>query len=743
MTGRSNLWPRFSAFVDRRGWLSMAYKGFFSRLYQRTGARITRVSAASSNADKARAINAILAEMRAQGWIDASERSSGGLYAEAINAVCMIPAATEFGYGTRQIRYDNGPGATTTANAYSTAQVFSDETDIKVSLDRLDERATNCQYVSLFATWFGDDLRCGECLIKPKVERQLDSDEETPGYPNPADPVEGFPPLPADWRVAGLTRSQADTMSQVSGRPSYGSSPADITIIEAIQELKARGYDVGFTPFLLMDVPASNSKTDPYTGASSQPAYPWRGRITCTPAPGVAGTPDKTALALPQVADFVGTAAPGDFLITPGPLGVDEVIFTGPANEWSYRRFVLHYAYLCKVAGGVETFVIGSEMRGLTWVRESADSHPFVTELKAIAADVKAILPDANIVYAADWSEYNNYDPQDGSSDLIFHLDPLWSDANIDAIGIDNYFPLADWRDGTSHLDYLAGFTSIYKFEYLWSNIYGGEKYDWFYASQSDRDNQIRTDITDGAYGKPWVFRSKDLPNWWSNLHYNRIGGVESATATDWTPESKPIWFMELGCPSVDKGSNQPNVFGDLLSSEGGFPYYSSVEPDVLIQRRHNHAWMRFLDESDVAFSESNNPQSSVYSGRMIDLSRVYIYTWDARPFPDFPDLTTIWSDGSNHPRGHWITGKVDIPPDIQEAFDVALLNARMPRDPQIIDPETGAVRKVWRDYFEAIGYVRGDAIPDVSTEPTDDELAEAINAVISTLELQGRIDLS
>ena len=60
-----------------------------------------------------------------------------------------------------------------------------------------------------------------------------------------------------------------------------------------------------------------------------------------------------------------------------------------------------------------------------------------------------------------------------------------------------------------------------------------------------DREAQIRSPITDGAYGKPWVFRYKDLEIWWSNPHYNRPGGVKAATATAWVPQSKPIWFTE------------------------------------------------------------------------------------------------------------------------------------------------------------------------------------------------------
>ena len=76
-------------------------------------------------------------------------------------------------------------------------------------------------------------------------------------------------------------------------------------------------------------------------------------------------------------------------------------------------------------------------------------------------------------------------------------------------------------------------------------------------------------------HGKPWVFRSKDLRGWWSNPHFDRPGGVETATPTAWVPQSKPIWFTELGCPAVDKGDNQPNVFFDPKSSESLLPPYS------------------------------------------------------------------------------------------------------------------------------------------------------------------------
>ncbi|HKJ60673.1 MAG TPA: glycoside hydrolase/phage tail family protein, partial [Hyphomicrobiales bacterium] len=252
--------------------------------------------------------------------------------------------------------------------------------------------------------------------------------------------------------------------------------------------------------------------------------------------------------------------------------------------------------------------------------------------------------------------------PADGSGDIHFHLDPLWADSNIDAVAIDNYWPLSDWRDGTDHLDYQAGTRFAHDLAYLKGNIEGGEGYDFYYASSADRDVQTRTPITDGS-GKPWVYRFKDIKSWWSNQHFDRPGGIESVTPTAWTPESKPVWFTELGCPAVDKGANQPNVFYDPKSSESFYPYYSHGVRDDLIQRRYLRAFLEYYDPDADGFEETNNPQSNVYSGRMIEPSRIMLYTWDARPYPAFPALKTIWSDGDNWQLGHWLTGRASDAP--------------------------------------------------------------------------------
>ena len=561
-----------------------------------------------------------------------------------VQGVTLIPAAGEFAYHPTEVRVNAGGGTTYSENRHTTLA----DSDFAAAVDQLEEVMPNCGSISIFSAWFGDDLRCATCDIKPRVDNDVKG--------------EGLTPI--SWGVAGLTRATADVVSDHDSRPAYGGTPSDNTIVAAILDLKSRGFEVLFTPFLLLDIPESNGLTDPYTGASDQPTYPWRGRITCNPAPGEVGSPDKTATAGTQVDTFYGTVDASDFSVD---TGAGTVTYSGP-SEWSYSRFILHNAALCAAAGGVSAFIIGSEMRGLTWVRESASGYPFVDNLVALATEVKQIFSDASltepdVTYAADWSEYFGHQPSDGSGDVYFHLDPLWSDSDIDAVAIDNYWPLADWRDGVSHLDYVAGTRSIHDLSYLKGNIEGGEGYDYYYASDADRDSQTRTTITDGAYSKPWVFRFKDLYSWWSNAHYNRPGGTESGSPTSWTAEGKPVWLTELGCPAVDKGANQPNVFYDPKSSESFYPYYSRGVRDDLMQRRYLRAFLEYYDPAHPDFVATNNPVSSVYSDRMIDLSRIMLYTWDARPYPAFPALSVIWSDGDNWQLGHWLTGRVSDAP--------------------------------------------------------------------------------
>jgi hypothetical protein len=103
----------------------------------------------------------------------------------------------------------------------------------------------------------------------------------------------------------------------------------------------------------------------------------------------------------------------------------------------------------------------------------------------------------------------------------------------------------------------------------------------------------------------------------------------------------------------VDKGANQPNVFLDPKSAESAAPWFSTGVRDDYVQRRFLQASLGYWRDPE------NNPASSRYEGRMVETGATHVWTWDARPWPAFPQRLDLWSDGDNHLRGHWITGRM------------------------------------------------------------------------------------
>ena len=546
-----------------------------------------------------------------------------------VQAVALMPGSGDFALATSPVYVRDFQFSLSLLKPDETPMNLNTPTglsDLDAALDALVRELPRCGSSLLIVSWFGSDLRAGTCQIEPKVEY---SDRLA---------------TQQSWVVAGRPAQQTPQVARVDGRPVYGGTPSDASVIEAINALKARGQKVVYYPFILMEILADNGLADPWSDAADQPVLPWRGRITTHRAPGLTGSPDGTAQAEAEVAAFFGTAKASDFIIS-GPF----ISYSGP-SEWRYRRFILHQAALCAAAGGVDAFCIGSEMRALTQIRGQANSFPAVAALIALAAEVRSILgSDTKITYAADWSEYFGYITHDG--DRFFHLDPLWADDNIDFIGIDNYMPLSDWRDGADHAD--AGFGTVHDLDYLKANVAGGEGYDWFYASDIDRRMQRRTPILDDSdWGEDWIWRYKDLRGWWENDHHDRVGGVRAAAKTAWEPRSKPFWFTEYGCAAIDRGTNQPNVFLDPKSSESFAPYFSRGWRDDAIQMQYIRAVQEYWNDP------ANNPVSELYDGPMVDMSRAHLWAWDARPYPWFPGNQDLWSDGANWARGHWITGR-------------------------------------------------------------------------------------
>lgn len=567
--------------------------------------------------------------------VELAERVFAQQFEDMATAVVLLPGATAFGYGTTVIWRSADAGVTYAVPENNIA--ISTQPDIVGAMARMLRTYPNLDRVLLPIAYFGSDLRVGECTIKAKTENSARLT------------------APRAWAAGGFTMATADEVPQVNGRPVYGSSPDDTSIVECIQYLKSLGLKVVIYPFILMDQLPGNGLPDPY-GGTEQAALPWRGRITVMP--GDAGT----AAARTQVNTF--------FERTNG-----------------YEEFVEHLCDLCEDAGGVYGFCVGTELVGITRIKDNTGAYPGVDKLTTLVGTVKARSIATFVGYAADWTEYKNHVE---SNNVTYNMDKLWS--VCDFIGIDNYMPLGDWRDGPFHKDYVAGWKSESDEAYVFSQIEGGELGEYFYADAAARRAQTRTAITDGAYGTPEEFQQKALRWFWTNFHYNRVGGVRSVTPTDWIPRSKPIWITEFGVPSVNRGGNQPNVFvTGNGSSESALPYYSNGTPDFFHQRSVLTAYLRywrlfnsFGGAAPMTWQVNGGEPLRWLTGSevlnwwtldqfananpLLSTPDIYIWAEDVRAAEDergnvvFPARQDVWIDGQDWRLGHWISGKFGTP---------------------------------------------------------------------------------
>lgn len=278
--------------------------------------------------------------------------------------------------------------------------------------------------------------------------------------------------------------------------------------------------------------------------------------------------------------------------------------------ENQYSKFIEHYTSIAKQTK-VEGFIIGSEFAQLTRVKDAKGNYPAVAELVKVAKQVKFQLgKEVNVTYAADWSEYHSYDGW-------YNMDELWSSEFIDVVGIDAYFPLTDGPEppfGYSAKDVTGGWSS-------------GVGYDYFYDYSKSDPEKIKYNDSEYAW--------KNIEKWWSEVHVNPGG-----SKTKWQPKMKKIWFTEYGFPSMNGCTNEPNVFVDKGSIESKYPRYSNGEVSFLSQKTAIEGTLKKWQSSEM-------------------VEKMFLWAWDARPFPYFPNLCDMWADCHNWQTGHWIQGKI------------------------------------------------------------------------------------
>ena len=433
-----------------------------------------------------------------------------------VNGVNLLPSTGEFAYDTipYQGRRIVEPAMVGINTYFSSGPPGSTLTDMQESIAQLQSTfpvppaANACATVAIVCAWFGDSTDITACKIYPSTTYINGGFKKWNGSGWATD----------YWRCSSLSQLSSGIIAistDGNGDFNYGGTPSDQSIYRCIQYLKGLGLRVVFYPFILID-----------DGLKS-----WRGRITYDSA-------DVSSGAATAVANFLGSAVYSDFTPNPAALTVN---YSGSSTDYTYRRMILHYATLCAMAGGVDLFLIGSELRGLETVRGPAWTpagtgspptwdYPFLYGpfgLMDLADEVRTIFNNAGLTkdttnlhnlvsYAADWSSWMGWQHPNANPPLPSpvidgqwpHLDQLWSHSNIDLVCFDNYLPMSDWTSGPGGLDVLnwtqpaptswppgpstmsglglTGTPTFYSKAYLKTNIEGGEKFNWFYYDSNN-----------------------------------------------------------------------------------------------------------------------------------------------------------------------------------------------------------------------------------------------------------------
>src|SRR5579883_3077988 len=106
MSGQSNLFSRFGFEIGENGQIDNNTRAFLSKFTGRIGPAIADVDPDSLWDQIALTTNAIVKEFEAQGWIKRGFDANETALTNAIRAVTMIPAATEWAYAPYEVFRD-------------------------------------------------------------------------------------------------------------------------------------------------------------------------------------------------------------------------------------------------------------------------------------------------------------------------------------------------------------------------------------------------------------------------------------------------------------------------------------------------------------------------------------------------------------------------------------------------------------------------------------------------------------
>jgi hypothetical protein len=636
-----------------------------------------------------------------------------------VNGVNLLPSTGEFTYDTiPYLGQRVTESVLTSINRYANGGPLNGTgtiTDYTIALNDLQAQIPSCKTVALVIAWFGNSTDVTACQIYPSTTYIGGSFQQASGATD-------------DWRCSGLTQLSPGLIPipQVGDAFIYGGTPSDQSIVRCIQDLMARGLRTVFYPFLLMT-------------ASGEP---WRGRIAYNGSDissaattavdnflGAAATTQFTRDTTNLTVDYAGS--PTDYTYRRMILHYANLCVLAGGVDLFILGSEFRGLETIRGPAWTKAGTTGSD-GNVTW------DYPFVAGMMQLADDVRSVFDGASltkdtvnlhnlITYSADWSDWMGFQ-HPGENGQWPHLDQLYAHDNIDVVAFDNYLPLSDWTTdgGLDALNWsapapdpsawppsasemnglgLTGQPTIYSIPYLKANIEGGEKFNWYYNDGTNdgmgldpNGTDLRVSLPEGdrlaqarnAYApNQQLLANKQLRWWWNNMHQavyddgDGTGWSPHGPNTEWAPQSKSIVFAEYGIPACDKGTNQPNVFYSPASIESFTPYWSIWDPvsgGGFLPRIDDEIQLLALQAIYEYWVTDGNNETSAAGVKMIEPTFLSVWNWDARPFPIFPQLSSVWGDTGDWAAGQWLNGKGPfLTPPVPDAAPVAPTPATFP----------------------------------------------------------------
>lgn len=376
----------------------------------------------------------------------------------------------------------------------------------------------------------------------------------------------------------GIGFQSLEQMPTIGGIPIFGGTPDDAGLQEAIAYVKTtKGYKFIFYAFT--EVAVTNK--------------PWRGNLL------------PTVRTIPQLLDDIKSQC---------------TYYAQKLVDWNLRPYAFVTCSEMKEINRHKTYVGGGTYTDDT----GAFNFTAIAKWKEIYDAVKAIFAvpgwtDVLVGYSADWSELNGFTDDQGYywrqlDELVMYQD---------AVFIDAYYGTTE-EHATKYQDYLDGW------------FQDRDYYPGYYISDYDlwKDSQGGTSpITASEYAL------KDL-DWWMNNTHDHVGPSPTYTRiqTPWTIAAKKILFVETGCPSIDSGSTEPNLFYDPDAVQGGISKGSSLTRKDIVQ----YYYLKSLIEN------INNGS--------LPVSLVCVWQCDSRALSTLIyEGNFFWGDTYRVPYVHWL----------------------------------------------------------------------------------------